>query len=100
MAAKKKVNVSKLARQNGLEPTLVHNRLALGWTLAKALGTPVRKHKAKTRKKPVAPLVTPPAPPTPTPVVEKVSRLCKPCMAASITGCIIVFLLAYWYLNA
>jgi len=98
MANKKKVNVSELARKNGISPNVVYNRLHSGWSLEKALNTPVRKRKSRPRKKPVAPLVTPATAPT-QPPAQQVNRLCKPCMAVSITGCIIVVLLAYWYMN-
>lgn len=99
MADKKKVNVSELARKHGLDPNIVHNRVHSGWTLEKALNTPVRKRKSKPRKKPVAPLVTP-APATTQPTPQRVTRLCKPCMMVSTTACIVVLLLAWWYINA
>ena len=41
---KSKKNVSQMARDKGLEPRLVHSRLNKGWTLERALNTPVRKH--------------------------------------------------------
>ena len=35
--------VADMAREHGLEPDIVHSRLRLGWTLDKALRTPVRE---------------------------------------------------------
>ena len=43
----KKQNVSQLAREAGLEPALVFNRMSRGWTLAKALKEPPRKRGKK-----------------------------------------------------
>ena len=48
--ADKKPNVSELARQRGIKPNIVHNRIASGWSLEKALNTPVRLRKSKPRK--------------------------------------------------
>lgn len=42
-----KVNVSKLARAAGLAPTVVHNRLKMGWTMDEALKTPKYGRRAK-----------------------------------------------------
>ena len=48
--AKSKKNISQMARDKGIDPQLVYHRVYRGWTLERALNTPVRKH--------VAPLVT------------------------------------------
>jgi hypothetical protein len=48
--AKSKKNISQMARDKGLNPKIVHSRIHAGWTLDRALNTPVRKH--------VSPLVT------------------------------------------
>lgn len=48
---KKPQNISELARQRGIKPAVVHNRMASGWSLEKALNTPVRLRKAGRRKK-------------------------------------------------
>ena len=46
-----KVNISKKARRRGIPPNVVHNRMHKGWTLKRALETPVRyKAKSKTVK--------------------------------------------------
>lgn len=53
MAAKKKkvdsskVNVSQLAKEKGIDPSIVHNRLHRGWDLEQALNKPVRHRKSK-----------------------------------------------------
>ena len=50
--AKKKVNITALAREAGLPPATVHQRVSsLGWDLDKALSTPVRS--LSNKKKPV-----------------------------------------------
>lgn len=54
----KTTNISELARKNGLKPSVVHNRMASGWSLEKALNTPARLRKAGRRKKPDAPKTT------------------------------------------
>lgn len=41
--AQKKVNVSAKAREAGMDPRVVHQRLKNGWSLDRALSTPVRK---------------------------------------------------------
>jgi hypothetical protein len=43
----KKQNVAQLAREAGLEPSLIYNRMSRGWTLAKALKEPPRKRGKK-----------------------------------------------------
>lgn len=46
-----KVNISDEARRVGIPPNVVHNRMHKGWTLERALETPVRvKRKSKTIK--------------------------------------------------
>ena len=46
-----KVNISDEARRVGIPPNVVHNRMHKGWTLERALETPVRaKRKVKTIK--------------------------------------------------
>jgi len=43
-----KANISDKARRAGIPPNIVHNRMHKGWTLERALETPVRakrKHK-------------------------------------------------------
>lgn len=47
-----KVNVSKLARDAGLTPSLLHSRLHAGWTLEEALKTP--KHGRRVNPAPVS----------------------------------------------
>lgn len=42
-----KVNISDEARRVGIPPNVVHNRMHKGWTLERALETPVR-----TKRKP------------------------------------------------
>jgi hypothetical protein len=44
------LSVSQLAKQRGLNPTLVHNRMHRGWSLEKALDTPVRPRKTAKKK--------------------------------------------------
>jgi hypothetical protein len=43
-----KLNISEKARRAGISPNVVHNRMHTGWTLKRALETPVR-HKRKSR---------------------------------------------------
>jgi len=51
--ANKKVNLSRLAREAGLPPATVFQRVnKLGWSVNKALNTPLGKN-AKKKKKPV-----------------------------------------------
>lgn len=46
-----KVNISDEARRKGIPPNIVHNRMHKGWSLKRALETPVRvKRKSKTIK--------------------------------------------------
>tara|TARA_R100000541_G_C1852172_1_gene77811 strand:+ start:283 stop:558 length:276 start_codon:yes stop_codon:yes gene_type:complete len=46
-----KINISKKARRKGIPPNIVHNRMHKGWSLKRALETPVRvKRKSKTIK--------------------------------------------------
>ena len=46
-----KVNISDEARRVGIPPNVVHNRMHKGWTLERALETPVRaKRKVKKIK--------------------------------------------------
>ena len=46
-----KVNISDEARRVGIPPNVVHNRMHKGWTLERALETPVRaKRKSKKIK--------------------------------------------------
>jgi len=47
-----KFNISDEARRVGIPPNVVHNRMHKGWTLKRALETPVR-HKAKSKSKTV-----------------------------------------------
>jgi hypothetical protein len=54
----KKETVASKAREAGLEPHVVYNRVNRGWTLAKALKTPVRGRKKKGVMKPEAPIVS------------------------------------------
>jgi hypothetical protein len=52
MTARKK-SVAEMARDKGIKPSLVYNRINRGWTLTKALNTPVnvknRPYKAKAK---------------------------------------------------
>ena len=52
MTARKK-SVAEMARDKGIKPSLVYNRINRGWTLSKALNTPVniknRPYKAKAQ---------------------------------------------------
>ena len=43
----KKKSISQMAREAGIAPSVVHQRIKTGWTLEKALNTPVRKRKPK-----------------------------------------------------
>jgi hypothetical protein len=46
-----KFNISEEARRAGIPPNIVHNRMHKGWTLERALETPVRaKRKSKKIK--------------------------------------------------
>lgn len=45
-----KESIAELARAKGIKPTIVHNRVAKGWSLEKALTTPVRLRKSRKRK--------------------------------------------------
>ena len=47
-----KFNISDKARRAGIPPNVVHNRMHKGWTLNRALETPVR-YKAKSKSKTV-----------------------------------------------
>lgn len=38
-------SIAYKARQHGIDPRVVHNRIRYGWTLEKALNTPVRRRK-------------------------------------------------------
>jgi hypothetical protein len=49
-----KTNISELAREAGLSPKVVHNRLTKGWTLENALNTPLGGGAKRGRKKKVA----------------------------------------------
>ena len=52
--ANKKVNLSRLAREAGLPPATVFQRVnKLGWSVNKALKTPLGKNAKKKKKKPV-----------------------------------------------
>jgi hypothetical protein len=46
----KKKTISQMAREAGLAPTVVHQRIKTGWTLDKALSTPTRSR--RPNKKP------------------------------------------------
>jgi hypothetical protein len=47
MTAKRK-SIAAQAKAKGLKPSLVYNRLSLGWTMEKALNTPVsERHRPK-----------------------------------------------------
>lgn len=52
MTARKK-SVAEMARDKGIKPSLVYNRINRGWTLTKALNTPVnvknRPYKAEAK---------------------------------------------------
>jgi hypothetical protein len=48
--ATKKLTVAEQARKAGIAPNVVHSRLHSGWSLDKALSTPVRLRKGKKRK--------------------------------------------------
>ena len=52
----KKETIADKAREAGLEPHVVYNRVNRGWTLAKALKTPVRGRKKSL--KPEVPIVS------------------------------------------
>ena len=54
----KKETVASKAREAGLEPHVVYNRVNRGWTLAKALKTPVRGRKKNKTLEPETPLVS------------------------------------------
>jgi pyruvate/2-oxoglutarate dehydrogenase complex dihydrolipoamide acyltransferase (E2) component len=70
------LSVSQLAKQRGLNPTLVHNRMHRGWSLEKALDTPVRPRKTAKKKAKVSKPKADPAQPqvvrtTPAPAQKK-----------------------------
>lgn len=46
----KRGEIAELARKHGLQPQVVYNRTSSGWSLEKALNTPVKLR--KPRKKP------------------------------------------------
>jgi hypothetical protein len=48
--SKKKVTVAERAHKAGLSPNLVYVRVNKGWSLKKALTTPVRGRKSPTKK--------------------------------------------------
>jgi hypothetical protein len=48
--SKKKVTVAERAHKAGLNPNLVYVRVNKGWSLSKALTTPVRGRKSPTKK--------------------------------------------------
>ena len=54
----KKETIANKAREAGLDPGVVYNRLSRGWTLAKALKTPVRSREKKEALKPNPPLIS------------------------------------------
>jgi hypothetical protein len=54
----KKETIADKAREAGLDPGVVYNRLSRGWTLAKALKTPVRGREKKEALRPEPPIVS------------------------------------------
>ena len=54
----KKETIADKAREAGLSPGVVYNRISRGWTLAKALKTPVRGRKKNEVLEPETPLVS------------------------------------------
>jgi hypothetical protein len=51
----KKETIADMARRRGISPQVVYSRMHSGWTLAKALSTPVRIRKPRKKAKPAQP---------------------------------------------
>lgn len=92
-----KVNISKLARAAGLAPSVVHNRLAQGWTMDEALKIP--KYGRRRKSAPVTPALTTEARPSVStkvieqPVPQKSSPSWMPIVVVGVVALLLVLAL-------